>query len=91
MVSIRCDGVDPVAGVTNINLPEAEMKRRMAAARRCIVVSDGSKVGRVKLARLCAVSEVDLLVTGQSADAAVIAALMERGMGVEVVGAGANR
>jgi DeoR family transcriptional regulator, aga operon transcriptional repressor len=34
MVFICCDGVDPVAGVVNINLPEAEMKRRMIAAAR---------------------------------------------------------
>jgi len=86
MIFIGCNGVDPVAGVTNINLPEAEMKRRMmAAARRRIVVADGSKIGLVELARLCSVDDVDLLVTGPSADAAIVAALSDRGMQVEVV------
>lgn len=86
MVFIGCNGVDPVAGVTNINLPEAEMKRRMmASARRRIVVADGSKVGQVELARLCGVSDVDLLMTGASADEAVLGDLVERGMPVEVV------
>lgn len=86
MVFIGCNGVDPVAGVTNINLPEAEMKRRMmASARRRIVVADGSKVGHVELARLCPVTDVDLLMTGASADASIVAALVERGMRVEVV------
>lgn len=86
MVFIGCNGVDPVAGITNINLPEAGMKRRMmTAARRRIIVADGSKIGRIELARLCAVSDVDLLMTGPSADSAVVAALSERGMRVEVV------
>lgn len=86
MVFIGCNGVDPEAGVTNINLPEAGMKRRMmTAARRRIVVADGSKVGQVQLARLCAVSDIDLLMTGTSADAAVVETLRERGLAVEVV------
>jgi DeoR family transcriptional regulator of aga operon len=86
MVFLGCNGIDPVAGVTNINLPEAEMKRRMlAAARRRIVVADGSKVGQVELAHLCAISDVDLLLTGESADGNVVEALRERGMRVEVV------
>jgi DeoR family transcriptional regulator of aga operon len=85
---IGCNGVHPVAGVTNINLPEAEMKRRMmASARRRIVVADGSKVGQVELARLCAISDVDLLMTGRSADETVIGDLLERGMRLEVVDA----
>lgn len=85
MIFIGCNGVDPRAGITNINLPEAEMKRRMmAAARRRIVVADGSKVGQVELARLCPVRDIDLLLTGPSADPAVVEALVEAGMRVEV-------
>lgn len=86
MAFIGCNGVDPVAGITNINLPEAEMKRRMmGAARRRIVVADGSKIGQVELARLCSVDAVDLLMTGPSGDATILSALVERGMRVEVV------
>ena len=86
MVFIGCNGVDAVAGITNINLPEAEMKRRMmSAANRRIVVADGSKIGQVELARLCAVTEIDLLMTGPSADQAALAGLVERGMRIEVI------
>ena len=85
IVFLGCNGIDPVGGVTNINLPEAGMKRRMQrAGRRRIVVADGSKVGAVELAPLCDVSEVDLLITGASADAATVAALRERGLQVLV-------
>jgi DeoR family transcriptional regulator, aga operon transcriptional repressor len=82
---IGCNGVDPDAGVTNINLPEAAVKRRMlAAAQRRVVVADGSKIGEVALAQLCPIDDVDLLITGSSADPDVVAALRDRGLQVEV-------
>jgi DeoR family transcriptional regulator of aga operon len=83
---LGCNGVDPEGGVTNINLPEAEVKKRMiAAAARRVVLADGSKIGKVALARLCAVEDVDLIVTGRSADPAAVEALRERGCEVRVV------
>jgi DeoR family transcriptional regulator, aga operon transcriptional repressor len=84
---LGCNGVHPTQGVTNINLPEAAMKRRMIrAARRRIVVADGSKVGAVTLAPLCGVNEIDMLVTDPSADTEILALLREAGVRVEVAG-----
>ena len=78
---LGCNGIDPQAGITNVNLPETEIKRRMLqAARRRILVADGSKVGEIELAYLCDVDDVDLLITDNSADSAILAALRERGM-----------
>lgn len=78
-VFLGCNGIDPIGGVTNINLPEAEIKRRMLqAARRRIIVADGSKVGEIELAKLCSIEEIDLLITDGSADPAVLNALRER-------------
>jgi len=86
-VLLGCNGVDPVGGVTNINLPEAEVKKRMlAAAARRIVLADGSKLGRVEVARLCDIGDVEMVITGRSADAAVVDALRDRGCDVRVVG-----
>jgi len=86
-VLLGCSGVDAVGGVTNINLPEAEMKKRMlAVAARRIVLADGSKVGCVEVARLCSIGEVDMVITGSSADPAAVDALRERGCDVRVVG-----
>jgi DeoR family transcriptional regulator of aga operon len=83
-VLLGCNGVDPVAGVTNVNLPEADVKRRLiAASRRRIVLADGSKLGTVHMARVCDLDEVDVVVTGASADPDVVDAIRERG--VEVV------
>lgn len=84
-VFLGCNGIDSKGGVTNINLPEAEIKRRMMqAARRRIVVADGSKVGQVDLAHLCDVDEIALLITGASADPASLEALRDRGLEVQV-------
>jgi DeoR family transcriptional regulator of aga operon len=84
---IGCNGVDVRGGVTNINLPEAEIKRAMLlAARRPIVVADGSKLGEVEVAKVCDLSEVSLVVTDRSADAAVVAELGEAGCAVQVAG-----
>ena len=86
-VLLCCNGVDANGGVTNINLPEAEVKKRMlAVAARRIVLADGSKLGRVEVARLCGIADIDMVITGPSADPAVVDALRDRGCDVRVVG-----
>jgi len=86
-VFLGCNGVDPLGGITNINLPEAEIKKRMLrTARRRVVLADGSKVGRVALAHLCPIDDVDLVITDDSADPAIVNALKEHGCEVLVVG-----
>jgi len=86
-VLLGCNGVDIRGGVTNINLPEAEVKKRMlTVAARKIVLADGSKLGRVEVARLCDISDIDMVITGHTADPAVVDALRERGCDVRVVG-----
>jgi DeoR family transcriptional regulator of aga operon len=65
---IGCNGVDAEAGVTNINLPEAEVKTAMtSAAARTAVMADGSKIGRVHLGHVIGISAVDVLVTDPTA------------------------
>jgi len=76
---IGCNGIDPQYGVTNINLPEADIKQSMLrAAQQRVIVADGSKVGEVALAYFCSVVEIDLLITGASADAEIVRTLRER-------------
>ena len=83
---LGCNGVDVHGGVTNLNLPEAEIKKRMiAAAGRRIVLADGSKIGAVRLARLCGVEDIDLVITGESADPEAVTALREHGVEVRIV------
>lgn len=81
---LGCNGVDVDHGVTNVNLPEADVKRRMvAAAERTVLVADGTKVGQVHLGRFAALEDVSLLITGQSAGPGELARL--RAAGLEVL------
>jgi DeoR family transcriptional regulator of aga operon len=83
---IGCNGVDADRGVTNLNFAEAEVKRAMLkAAREVVVVADASKLGVVEAARVCAVSEVDLVVTDAGAAADIVANLELAGTSVHVV------
>ena len=83
---LGCNGIHPTGGITNINLPEAQVKRHMLkVARRRIVLADGGKIGRIELSHLCGVDEIDMLITGESADPEVLDAVRERGCEVRVV------
>jgi DeoR family transcriptional regulator of aga operon len=78
---IGCSGVDAAAGVTNVNLPEADAKRRMIAiAAKNFVVADSTKLGVVHRSRVADWSEVDELITGAEAD---IRALTAAGVRVQ--------
>lgn len=80
---LGCNGVDVEHGVTNLNLPEAEVKRRMvAAAEQTVVVADGSKLGQVHLGEIAALAEVSQLVTGRSAPPIEVARLRQAGLEV---------
>jgi DeoR family transcriptional regulator of aga operon len=78
---LGCNGVDVVHGVTNVNLPEAEVKQLMvAAAERVIVVADASKLGQVSLGTIASLDRVDLVLTSETADPALVAELSAAGV-----------
>jgi DeoR family transcriptional regulator of aga operon len=84
---VGCNGVDPEVGITNVNLPEAEVKRAMLlAARRRVIVADGSKVGQVELAKVCDIEEVNLFITDATADPEAVAEIAAAGCRVELAG-----
>jgi DeoR family transcriptional regulator of aga operon len=84
---LGCNGVDAVSGITNINLPEAEVKRAIAAAAdRRVVVADSSKLGVTTLALVVAIDDVDVLVTDADADPTQVEALRSSGIDVVVAG-----
>jgi DeoR family transcriptional regulator of aga operon len=65
---VGCNGIDAERGITNVNLPEAEVKQSMiGAAERTSVVADGSKLGQVHLGRIARLDQVHTIVTGPSA------------------------
>ncbi len=57
-------GIDADAGLTEFNLDDARVKRTaLASVRRCVVVADASKLGKVAFARVCPLEGIDVLVT----------------------------
>ena len=68
---IGCNGVDALAGVTNVNLPETEVKRQVIrVSRRRVLIADGSKLGVTELGVVGPLSDFECLVTaGASAEA----------------------
>ena len=90
---IGCNGIDLVNGVTNINFPEAEVKRRMLqASTRHVLVADGSKFGQVHLGVIGTVGDFQQLITGGAMPAGVVDAMRARGVHVVLADAasGAN-
>lgn len=80
-------GIEAVAGVTNVNLPEAEVKRRMvASAARRVLAADSSKVGQVHLGRVATLDELDELITDDAATDAQLAPLRDAGLAVTTAG-----
>ncbi|CAN5237946.1 DeoR/GlpR family DNA-binding transcription regulator [soil metagenome] len=78
---IGCSGVDAASGITNVNLPEADLKRRMLeASARCIVVADSAKLGVTQQSRVAPIGEVDTLITGSEADSSALAMLEAAGL-----------
>ena len=79
-------GVDMRSGATEYNLEDAAVKRAaFASARRRVVVADGSKLGKTAFARICAVEELDLLITDASAPEKVVDGLRRTGLEILVV------
>ena len=77
------DALDPVAGATAHHEGEASINRLMATrAARVMVVADASKLGQRAFARVCAADEIDVIVTDQDADPALLTAFTERGIRV---------
>ncbi|PJJ73083.1 DeoR family transcriptional regulator of aga operon [Diaminobutyricimonas aerilata] len=84
---IGCNGVDVEGGVTNINLAEADVKRRMVArSERRVLVADASKLGRTHLGGVAPLAVFDTLVTGGDPPRAVIGDLERAGLDVLVAG-----
>ena len=85
---IGCNGVDPDRGVTNTNLPEAEVKRRMVlSAERPILIADSTKLGRARLGSVGQLSDFDSLVTSANAPGDIVTRLRKAGLPVYVADA----
>ena len=84
LVILGVDGIDPVGGATAHHEGEASTNSLMAErANRVVVAADSSKVGRRAFARICLVTEIDVLVTDAGITKSAAAAFAD--LGVEVI------
>ena len=85
---VGVDGIGAEGGLTTHDEVEAHTNATMIRrSARVIVVADGSKVGRVLLARICPIAAVTELVTDATADEAALEALRRAGITVHVIDA----
>ena len=83
---IGVDGIEARAGCTTYQEIEAHTNTVMIEqARQVVVVADGSKIGRVAFARMCALTQVDELITNHGADRAEVRKLTDVGVRVTFV------
>lgn len=82
---IGCNGVSLEHGVTNLNLPETEIKRRMVeCASEVIVLADHSKLEHISTARVVPLNCIHRLITDQAADKKLIKRFRAAGLTVDL-------
>lgn len=86
---LGADGMSAEVGATTFDEAEARTAMAMAAnAQRVIVPVDGSKIGKVTLAKMVPLSEIDHLVTDSTADPRQVELIGAAGVQVHVVEVG---
>ena len=63
-VFLGVDGIDSEFGITNSNIDEAHLNKRMIdASLKTIILADSSKFGKRGFGRICGLDKVDIIVT----------------------------
>jgi DeoR family transcriptional regulator of aga operon len=82
------DGVSADGGVTTHDETEARTNNAMVThAGRSIVVADGTKIGRLTLAKVADMHQIDVLITDDTADRAELDRIAALGVEVHIVSA----
>ncbi len=74
---IGADAVDFTQGITNATFTEVSIKRLIIeAANEVILVADHSKFGKLALAKVCSLDQVDHIVTDQKVDDSILQGIL---------------
>ena len=77
-------GISPEAGFTDQRINEIQVQNAMRrVSQKVVVIADSSKFGRKSLMRICSISDVNCIITDESADPALVKAV--KTAGTEVV------
>jgi DeoR family transcriptional regulator, aga operon transcriptional repressor len=83
---IGVDGIDIEYGITNSNIEEANLnKKMMEAANRTIILTDSSKFGKRGFGRICNLEKIDIIITDSGIHEKIAAAVEEQGIELIIV------
>jgi DeoR/GlpR family transcriptional regulator of sugar metabolism len=86
-VIMGIQGIHPEHGLTNEFLPEAVLDRFLVHfAPQLIIAADGSKLGKIRASHVGRMEDVDVLVTDDTADPALLAAVEACGVRAVIAG-----
>ena len=80
LLFMTVSGIDPAVGCTDLRFGEARIQNEMRrAASKTVVLADSSKLGRASLVKICAVRDVDCIITDEGITPQIAQALREAG------------
>ncbi|MCE5347696.1 MAG: DeoR/GlpR family DNA-binding transcription regulator [Bacteroidales bacterium] len=83
---IGVDGIDLEYGITNSNIEEAILnKKMMDASLRTIILTDSTKFGRRGFGKICDLDQVDVIITDAGISEAMAATIEESGIELIIV------
>jgi DeoR family transcriptional regulator of aga operon len=83
LLFIGVDGIEPDFGLSITNLAEASLVKKMVhIAQQVVVMADSTKFGRRGIGRICAIEQVDFIITDAEAPDESVKQLEERGVKV---------
>lgn len=83
---IGVDGIDLTGGATNANFAEVGVKRLMLkSGMRSVIAADHTKFGRVALARICDLTEADLILTDAGVEDDMLSRLRKLPVEIETI------
>ncbi|MDR2473209.1 MAG: DeoR/GlpR family DNA-binding transcription regulator [Tannerella sp.] len=79
------DGIDVEFGITNSNIEEAQLNKRMIdASLKTIILADSSKFGRKGFGRICSLDRVDVIVTDSGISDSMARIIEEMGINLVI-------
>ena len=87
MLFMGVDGIEPEMGLTTTSLMEARLNQKMIdAAQVTVVLADSSKFGKRGLGKICALEQIQHIITDDGISPALVKLLEDKGINVTVVG-----
>lgn len=86
VVMLGADAIDYEFGISNANYAEAGIKSLLVqAAKRVVVLADRTKFGKVSVAKVCNINDVDLIITDRDLPQDMLNMIIRSGVNIKCV------